>query len=73
MVTTVERIVITPATVGRWRKNLQPFSALRSFDQAQLAYSMLRQDDQPIDWMSRTIAAAPDWPVLTHCLLQVLH
>lgn len=23
---------------------------------------MLRQDDQAIDWMSRTIAAAPDWP-----------
>jgi TraM recognition site of TraD and TraG len=33
--TTVERIVITPATVGRWRKNLQPFSVLRSFEQAQ--------------------------------------
>jgi hypothetical protein len=29
------RIVIMPATVGRWRKNLQPFSALRSFEQAQ--------------------------------------
>ena len=35
METIVERIVIMPATVGRWRKNLQPFSALRSFDQAQ--------------------------------------
>jgi hypothetical protein len=35
METTVERIVIMPATVGRWRKNLQPFSALRSFEQAQ--------------------------------------
>jgi hypothetical protein len=33
--TMVERIVIMPATVGRWRKNLQPFSALRSFEQAQ--------------------------------------
>jgi hypothetical protein len=31
----VERIVIMPATVGRWRKNLQPFSVLRSFEQAQ--------------------------------------
>src|ERR1700732_1971037 len=34
METTVERIVIMPTTVGRWRKNLQPFSALRSFEQA---------------------------------------
>jgi hypothetical protein len=33
--TTAERIVIMPATVGRWRKNLQPFSVLRSFEQAQ--------------------------------------
>jgi hypothetical protein len=32
----VERIVIMPATVGRWRENLQPFSALRSFEQAQV-------------------------------------
>src|SRR3984893_17831723 len=35
METTVARIVIMPATVRRWRKNLQPFSALRSFEQAQ--------------------------------------
>src|SRR5712672_93775 len=37
METTVERIVIMPATVGRWRKNLQPFSVLRSFEQAQVS------------------------------------
>src|ERR1700730_495506 len=37
METTVERNVIMPATVGRWRKNLQPFSVLRSFEQAQAA------------------------------------
>jgi hypothetical protein len=36
--TTVERIVIMPATVRRWRKNLQPFSVLRSFEQAQVRY-----------------------------------
>ena len=34
METTVDRIVIMPATVGRWRKNHQPFSVLRSFEQA---------------------------------------
>jgi hypothetical protein len=32
---TVERIVIMPATVGQRRKNLQLFSVLRSFEQAQ--------------------------------------
>src|ERR1700730_12161585 len=36
METTVERIVIMPATVGRWPTNLQPFSVLRSFEQAQV-------------------------------------
>src|ERR1700732_3213125 len=35
METTVERIVIMPATVGQRRKNLQLFSVLRSFEQAQ--------------------------------------
>jgi hypothetical protein len=34
METTVERIVIMPATVGLRRKTLQLFSVLRSFEQA---------------------------------------
>jgi hypothetical protein len=36
METPVERIVIMPATVGQRRKNLQLFSVLRSFEQAQV-------------------------------------
>jgi len=35
METTVERIVIMPATVVQRRKNLQLYSVLRSFEQAQ--------------------------------------
>jgi hypothetical protein len=35
METTVERIVIMPATAGQRRKNLQLFSVLRGFEQAQ--------------------------------------
>src|ERR1700730_1001934 len=50
METTVERIVIMPATVGRWRKNLQPFSVFRSFEQAQGARN----------WNFRFIVSAED-------------
>jgi MFS family permease len=57
METTAERILTMPATVGRWRKDLQPFSVLRNFEQAQL-YAVLVRENFHLPIIGTVVGAA---------------